>query len=237
MRNREAGTAATTFVPAETDDAASATQRRALARSAALCHRSSARFARHLRTIASTSSRREWLQRGDRCRLSLEDGRDEARVRLALERLLPRQHLVQDATKREDIGAGVSLGAFDLLGRHVLERSEDHAARREGLWRGRRQHRHAAGRDRRDRRFREAEIKQFGARFGQHDVGGFEITMHNARAMRGCHASAIWIAIVSASVRGRPGPLDAARAMRSASVSPSRYSMTRNAVPACSPTS
>ena len=48
-------------------------------------------------------------------------------------------------------------------------------------------------------------------------------------------ASAIWIAIRSASSSGRPDPLALARAHRVSSVSPSRSSMTRNAVPACSP--
>ena len=49
------------------------------------------------------------------------------------ERLLPGHHLVEHAAEREDVGARVGLAALELLGRHVLERAEDRAARRQRL--------------------------------------------------------------------------------------------------------
>jgi hypothetical protein len=49
--------------------------------------------------------------------------RDHGQV-LALERLLPRQHLVEHDAEREDVGAVVDLVAEDALGRHVVRRAE-----------------------------------------------------------------------------------------------------------------
>ena len=60
-----------------------------------------------------------------------ENRRDQARLALAFERLASRRHLVDQRAEREDVGARVGVLAFELLGRHVLERAEDGAFRRQ----------------------------------------------------------------------------------------------------------
>ena len=66
---------------------------------------------------------RRWLRRHDR--------RDEHRIARRLERLAPGQHLVEHGSEGEQIGPGVGVSALELLGRHVLDRAEDHAGRRQ----------------------------------------------------------------------------------------------------------
>ena len=72
----------------------------------------------------------------------------------------------------------------------------------------------------------------FAPAFVEHDVAGLQIAMDDARAMRLVERVGDLDRDLERLVeRQRPF------ASRSASVSPSRYSITRNAVPSCSPTS
>jgi hypothetical protein len=56
---------------------------------------------------------------------------DQAGLPLALERAATRAHLVQDRAERKDVGARVGVEALQLLGRHVLQRADDAAVRRQ----------------------------------------------------------------------------------------------------------
>ena len=60
-----------------------------------------------------------------------EDGCNQTRLALSLERFLADEHLVEDGPKRKDVRACVGLFAFELLGRHVLKRPEYRPLRRQ----------------------------------------------------------------------------------------------------------
>ena len=97
----------------------------ARARSCALCHRSSGFLARQTSTA-------NWKLRGvcgcrfdHRHRILREDRRDHARIAVMRERALARGHLVKDHAEREDVGAGISVAAFELLRRHVAQRAQN----------------------------------------------------------------------------------------------------------------
>ena len=60
-------------------------------------------------------------------RLLRQDRGDRVGRRVAAERPLPRQHLVEDRPEREDVRARVGGPAADLLGRHVAHRPEHDA--------------------------------------------------------------------------------------------------------------
>src|SRR6185295_17162058 len=95
------------------------------------------------------------------------DRTDQARLALARERLPAGQHLVEDASEREEVAARVGLPALELLRRHVLERAEDRAASRERLaLLKRRRHARGLGDDLLRRRLElgEAEVEQLHAR-------------------------------------------------------------------------
>src|SRR5688572_12845823 len=55
------------------------------------------------------------------------DGEHELRHRLALERELAAQHLVERDPEREEVAPAVDLLARELLGRHVRRRAQHHA--------------------------------------------------------------------------------------------------------------
>ena len=69
--------------------------------------------------------------RGHRWRVGFQNLGDQTRVALSLERLLSRQHLVENRTESEDVGARVRVLALELFGGHVLERAQNRALRRE----------------------------------------------------------------------------------------------------------
>ena len=119
----------------------------------------------------------------------MQDRADDARLCHAGECLLAGQHFVQDRAEREDVGARVGLAAVELLGCHVLQRAENLSGGGERAHFGR--HAGYTGVTRRAPRvdgiagrLREAEIQEGGAAAGQHDVGGLEIAMHHAVAVR-----------------------------------------------------
>ena len=106
----------------------------------------------------------------------------------AVERSLTGHHLVKHGTKREDVGTMVRFFAIELFRRHVGKGACECAPCRHSLPR--------RGRDSRRRidlvtcpihtlQLGQPEIEQFGARLGEHDVAGLQVTMHDARAMRG----------------------------------------------------
>ena len=185
------------------------------------CQRSSGRFSRHVITTRSSDAGQDCLHTGDRLRSVLEDRANEARLAAALESATAGQHLVEDGAEREHVGAGVGLLAFELLGRHVLQRSEDGALLRENCWRGR-QHRRASACEERLIVFASPKSSSFAPPDVSMMFEGFEIAMNDARL----------VGLVE-----RVGNLDrmAQRAIQrqrpfasvAASVSPSRYCMTR----------
>ena len=59
--------------------------------------------------------------------------RDHTGLALACERLLARGHFVDNRAKGEDIRPGIRLFAFQLLGRHVVKRSENRPLCRDGV--------------------------------------------------------------------------------------------------------
>ena len=135
---------------------------------------------------------KRWGQRLNRgnCRwVGVHDGADETRVRLTLERFLAREHLVEHAAERKDVGPRVGLLTFELLGGHVLKRAQNGALRGD---RGRRSPSEAnVLRLRRRLALREAEVEQLRAGLRQHDVAGLEIAVHDARPWASSSASAI----------------------------------------------
>jgi hypothetical protein len=97
------------------------------------------------------------------------------------------RHLVEHAAERPDVAARVGLLAFELLGRHVLERADDGALGGERLRDGRRLGEPAMltplpppARPPRAR----AEVHQLGAALREHDVAGLEIAVDDAGAVR-----------------------------------------------------
>ena len=143
---------------------------------------------------------------------------------------LPDDHFVQEHAEREDVRPGVGLAAFQLLRRHVLQRA-DHGARRRQI-RSRRQ-----GRQPTERRspppalpapnLGQPEVEQLRSARRQHDVGRLQVAVHHAPAVRLVQRVGNLETQLQAS--SRPS---APRSSRAASVSPSRYSMTRKSIAA-----
>jgi hypothetical protein len=111
----------------------------------------------------------------ERRRLVFQDRADHVRLGRAVERLLRGDHFVHEGAKGEDVRARVCVLSFDLLRRHVLERSEDRAfaCQRPGVRRIRR-------RSTRARDLRHSEVEQLDARLREHDVGGLQVAVDNA---------------------------------------------------------
>ena len=112
-----------------------------------------------------------------------ENRRDESGGALAFERLPAGQHFVDERTKRKDVGARVRLFAFELLGRHVLQRADDRAAYRQIRWRGW-QRRLTADGHRRALRLGDAEVQQLGAGARQHHVSRLQVSVNHTGTMR-----------------------------------------------------
>jgi len=163
-------------------------------------------------------------------RLARHDRRDEARLALPVERLAPREHLVEHGAEREDVGARVGLHAFELLGRHVLERAKDRPLHRQP-GRRRRQHRRTRARCGRGR-LRQTEVEELDAPLREHDVGRLQIAVDDALAMRLVERVGNLGPVAKRQIE-RQRPL----VRRTARVSPSRNSMTRKSIPSCAPTS
>ena len=123
------------------------------------------------------------MQLRNRRRLGGQDRGNQTCTALGAEGWLARDHLVQQFAKSKDVGAGIGLFSFQLLGGHVLEGSDDGAFAGElGLF-----HRHlgeSSGQGRRTYLLGQTEIHEFGAIFREHDVGGLQITMRNTQFVR-----------------------------------------------------
>src|ERR1700686_303099 len=72
------------------------------------------------------------LESADRLGIFFQDGGCQRDLTLAFEGTLARCHLIEHRSKGEDVRAGVSLFAFDLLRRHVLNGADDAARRSQG---------------------------------------------------------------------------------------------------------
>ena len=107
-------------------------------------------------------------------RLLRQDRRDRVGRRVAAERALPREHLVEDRPEREDVGPAVGGLAAHLLRRHVAHRAEDDAGLRAG---DRAQVRLPTGLVV-DLQLRESEVEDLDAPVsGEEQVFGLEIAM------------------------------------------------------------
>ena len=123
----------------------------------------------------------------DRRRLRGDDGGDQAGAVLPFERLLARGHLIQQSAEGEDVGARIGRRAFELLGRHVLERSHDRPLLGQVLGHG-----FVEGLNRREpldgpalADLGKTEVEELRPRLADHYVAGLEIAMNDAAAMRG----------------------------------------------------
>lgn len=126
--------------------------------------------------------RRHALKRRHRLRFVLQDCGNQAYLRLCRERLFAGHHLVQQRAEGKDVRARIGVFAFDLFGRHVLQRTEDGpfareccpsrrcGLRREGCGSG-------LG-------FCQSEVEQLRAGLRQHDVAGLQIAMRDSCPVR-----------------------------------------------------
>jgi hypothetical protein len=103
---------------------------------------------------------RRRLQRRHRRRLSIQNRRNQARLRFALESLSTGEHLVQHCTEGKDVGPRIGVLPLELLGRHVLERAEDRSVAGQFGWRSG-ERREAGLRSCRED-FRQPEIEELG---------------------------------------------------------------------------
>jgi hypothetical protein len=143
-------------------------------------------------------------QRGPR-RRGPQRGSDRVGHRLARKRSASRQHLVQHASERPDVGALVDRLAARLLRAHVGEGAENDALTRAADRHRRRLRQILTRRRIARRRLRQAEVEHL------HDAGWRDLILAGLRSRwtmpfscAASSASAIWRAMSSASFRGRP---------------------------------
>jgi hypothetical protein len=122
-------------------------------------------------------------KRRERRRRGADDGRDDRRLTLPIERASAGEHLVQQHAEGVNIRTCVHLAALELLGRHVMERAEDRALTRERLCArdAVAEQTRAVGRG----KLGQAEVQELRARLGQHHVAGLQVAMDDAAAMGG----------------------------------------------------
>ena len=147
------------------------------------CHRFSGSFSRQVRT---TSARPRGVRgsisnsgRGS----SLEDRRNEIGLRLARERSRACDQLVKHDAEGEDVAARVSVMALDLLRRHVGQRAQEGAFRRQRS--GWSVHDAGAVDSKSVRDLRESEIENLHAALGAQDVAGLQVAVDDALFVRG----------------------------------------------------
>ncbi len=128
-------------------------------------------------------------QFGQRRRHVAHDRADQAGLRRAGERPPAGRHLVQHAAEGPQVAARVGVAAIELLGRHVLERSDDGAfgGQRRGdggrLRQGGHRQAAAAVRAGQARGSRQAEVHQLRAGLGEHDVAGLQVAVDDPGAV------------------------------------------------------
>ncbi len=107
--------------------------------------------------------------RAHRLRILLEHLVQDRVHGVGVERLLAREQLVEHGPQREDVGAGIGLGAPHLLGGHVVRRAHHHPGAG-----------HLRGAD-----AGQAEVHDLDAPVGQDaDVGGLEVAVHDPLLVR-----------------------------------------------------
>ena len=124
-------------------------------------------------------------RRRDVGRILLEDGRHRFGCGVAMERAASREHLVEDAAEREDVGAMIAALPANLFGRHVADRAEHDA------WFGRGRHGGRVGRRERVRGLpRQTEIEDLDrAVAADEHVVRLQIAMRDVLVMRGREAA------------------------------------------------
>ena len=201
-------------------------------RSRAVCQRSSGSFARHLPMTAVQRGRDGRLASGYRDRSAFRMAAMTLAPSFPRTRLLPVTISYRDRAERKDVGARVRFVALELLRRHVLDRAEIVPAAGQGSPVSVADLGHAAM-SRLGARFARPKSSSFAPALRQHDVAGLQIAVDDAlrgaprRARRRSRCRS------AAPDRAAAGPSRGA----SASVSPSRYSMTRKSMPSWWPTS
>src|SRR6266536_887408 len=183
------------------------------------------------------SGLRRRMNGGDRRRLARHDRRDQGCLTRPRKRLATGCYLVEDGSKSEDVRPGVGFPTLELLRGHVLKGPQDCSFLRQRCFCHRRQGsqpltpaRSPGGRGKKN--LRETEVEQFDARLRQHHVSGLQVPVNDSLPMRLLQRVRDLDPNLSVCSRGN-GP----RTSRSASVSPSRYSMTRYSTPSWLPTS
>ena len=135
-------------------------------------------------------------------RVRAQDGGHRLRRRLAPERPLPGQHLVEHGAEGEDVGPRVGLLAPHLLGRHVADRAEHRPglrARGEG---GRDAVVAARGEEARGLA-REAEVEHLHAPLAGHEhVVRLHVAVHDALVVRGGEGLGELQGVVGGPARG-----------------------------------
>ena len=112
-------------------------------------------------------------------RFFLENGADGVGGSVATKGALAADHLVEYRAETEDVGARINGGSAALLGRHIAERSQQHAAASYGIECRLRGH---AGRSRfRHGQLGQAEVENFHVPIARDEnIFRFQITMENA---------------------------------------------------------
>ena len=123
--------------------------------------------------------RRQRLNLRYRRRAAGDDRGDETRSRFAFEGAFACGHLVEQGAEGEDVRARVGFHAFELFGRHVLERADDRSFLGQGLLL-----RRAAEIDDRRGGFGQSEVEQLRSALGQHHVRRLQVAMDDALPVR-----------------------------------------------------
>ena len=125
--------------------------------------------------------RAQRLRSGDWRWFGREDCRDQARLALPGKRASPRDHLVQHAPEREDVGGCVGRQPLQLLRRHVLQCADQCPHAGERLLRRDVRHPCAQGHG---GRLGQSKVQQPRPALGEHDVAGLQVSMDDGGLVR-----------------------------------------------------
>ena len=173
--------------------------------------------------------RGEWLQRGHGRRIGRQDRRNHAGPALPRERPAAGDHLMQHRTEGKEVSAAIDLTPFELLGRAVGNRAHDLT------FCGHLQVCRCGFRNFIGFRLSElcqTEIQQLDAFSGQHDVTGLHVAVDDALLVGSVQSVADLDGISQGFIQRQGTVVQAV-----GECLPSRYSITRKAMPSCSPMS